>query len=139
MRGHARRPRISGLILRRGKLAMLNYDKTDNRILAALDVVAKYDPELYRRMMRDDWTLTFRKDDLPPDVKAAFDDPSFGAMGVTQSKSCEGVPDATMPGRTTLNDSMLKAGARKLSVPVHYLAAMTVVHEYEHIGQEPCA
>lgn len=116
---------------------MLNYDRTDERILDALDVIAKTDAELYRRMMRDDWTVTFRTSDLPDDIRAfvlSHDD--HEVYGVTMPRDCAGRADSESAGRTTLIQSNLDRMSERLHVPVAYFTAETIVHEYTHIGQE---
>jgi hypothetical protein len=115
---------------------MLNYDKTDDRIIDALDVIAKYDPALYRRMMRDDWTVTFRMDGLDDDLRAFLSSPGSDTYGATMPQECtetDGDPNA---GRTTLADAAINREAQKLGVPVPIFTAAVVVHEYRHIGQQ---
>ena len=112
---------------------MLNYDKTDDRIIGALDVIAKYDPALYRRMMRDDWTVTYRMSDMDAEIREML--ASGDTYGATIPKVCSEVDGSPNAGQTALASSAIAARAQKVGVPISVFAAAVIVHEYEHIGQ----
>lgn len=119
----------------------MQYDKTDDRILATLDVVAKYDPELYRRMMRDDWTATFSFAGLSQAGLNALNPPFGVTFGATLAKACEAYRselNGDAPGRTTLNERSIEWKARNMRVPFEMFAASVLAHEYAHIVQPQC-
>jgi hypothetical protein len=122
----------------------MKFDKSDKLLADTLQVIAKYDAALYARMMADDWTVTFRFDDLPADTVAMFRELQKAELyGTTAPKLCMGdmrAREALGPAaRVTLGAAAIEQRAGILNVPPAMFAASILAHEYTHINQAQCS